>query len=89
MIKATNGRIEFQGNIMNIASEVTLVLKAFRETVTEKTNEKYAIFLFDKVVKAAQMTEEDIKSECETLENKIKKQMEKVEKLIKEILADE
>lgn len=89
MIKATNGRIEFQGDFMNIASEVTLVLKAFREIVAEKTDEKYASFLFNKVVETAQMTEEDIMSKCETLENKIKKQMEKVEKLIKEISADE
>ena len=68
MIKAENGEVTFRGERDNVIAEAVTVLRALRETVSEKE--------YKMVIQLADISEKQLSGETERMREVIKKLLE-------------
>lgn len=60
MIKAENGSVQMMGNLAELMTDMTLVIKAFRSGVSKKYGEKVTDDFIRKCIETSFMSDEEL-----------------------------
>lgn len=63
MIKVNKGAVNFEGMLPDIATEMVVVMKAFKELCVEQMGKEDGNSFYEKTIKLASMSDEEIKQE--------------------------
>ncbi len=74
MIKAEDGKVKFRGTRSHILAEATTVLRALKETVSEKE--------YKTVIRLADKSREQLSDEAERMREETEKMKEELKKLL-------
>lgn len=63
MIKTENGSVQMMGNLAEIMTDMTLVIKAFRSGISKKYGEKVTDDFLRKCIETGFMSDEELEKE--------------------------
>ena len=64
MIKAENGSVQMVGNLAEIMTDMTLIIKAFRSGISKKYGEKVTDDFLRKCIETGFMSDEELEKEA-------------------------
>lgn len=89
MINANLGKVEMNGSLPELCTELEEIIRAFKNAVAEKNDDEFAEKVLDEVIKVArepEKTDEEIDAEIDSLKKALAKD---IKRILKEILEDE
>lgn len=92
MIKTENGKVNLKGNIVELKSDLTMMIISIREVFAERMSQDEADENIREAIRVGFMTEEELRDESKRVESKISEQfggtIEDIMELIDEVMRE-
>ncbi len=92
MIKTENGKVDLKGNIVELKSDLAMMIISIREVFAERMSQDEADENIREAIRVGFMTEEEFRDESKRVESKISEQfggtIEDIMELIDEVMRE-
>lgn len=92
MIKTENGKVNLKGNIVELKSDLTMMIISIREVFAERMSQDEAGENIREAIRVGFMTEEELRDESKRVESKISEKfggtIEDIMELIDEVMRE-
>lgn len=92
MIKTENGKVNLKGNIVELKSDLTMMIISIREVFAERMSQDEADENIREAIRVGFMTEEEFRDESKRVESKISEKfggtIEDIMELIDEVMRE-
>lgn len=92
MIKTENGKVNLKGNIVELKSDLTMMIISIREVFAERMSQEEADKEIREAIRVGFMTEEEFRDESKRVESKISEKfggtIEDIMELIDEVMRE-
>lgn len=92
MIKTENGKVNLKGNIVELKSDLTMMIISIREVFAERMSQDEADENIREAIRVGFMTEEEFRDESKRVESKISEKfggtIENIMELIDEVMRE-
>lgn len=92
MIKTENGKVNLKGNIVELKSDLTMMIISIREVFAERMSQDEADENIREAIRVGFMTEEELRDESKRVESKISEKfggtIEDIMELIDEVMRE-